>query len=153
MPPKPEEPTPEPKRIRSKSELKAEPKPSLHIDLQTHLISSKSDVESVVESNKLVPSEYQSDDENERTERHSLVEQLDSLDLLLQEERLRRKIAEEKLQTMKRSVSHLENALRQKEQEMKGYVIVSQESLDDMCASFDQLLELLTQVSKQQSKK
>lgn len=76
-----------------------------------------------------------------------LLEETKRADLLLIEERERREVAEMNLQSTQNDVAKLECALKKKETETRGYLLVSQQSLDEICFSFDRLLELLESVA------
>ncbi|XP_026824222.1 centrosomal protein of 78 kDa-like [Ooceraea biroi] len=78
-----------------------------------------------------------------RAEREHLLEEVKRTDLLLVEERARREIAEMKLRSAQGNVIELEYALKNKENETNGYLLVSQQFLDEICLSFDRLLKLL----------
>lgn len=76
-----------------------------------------------------------------------LLEDIKRTDLLLVEERERREIAEMNLRSAHNDLAKLECALRKKENETRGYLLVSQQSLNEICSSFDRLLELLESVA------
>lgn len=78
-----------------------------------------------------------------QAEHDRLLEETKQTDLLLVEERARREAAEINLQSAQNDVAKLECALKKKENETRGYLLVSQQSLNEICLSFDQLLELL----------
>lgn len=81
-----------------------------------------------------------------RAERERLLEEVKRADLLLVEERARREIVEMKLRSVRDNMAELENALKKKENETSGYLLVSQQSLNEICLSFDRLLELLENI-------
>nr|XP_012147887.1 PREDICTED: centrosomal protein of 78 kDa [Megachile rotundata] len=83
-----------------------------------------------------------------KSEHYRLLEDLKQSTSLLTEERKRREVAEEELQTMKNNLMELENALREKEKETNGFLLLSQQSLDEICNSFDRLLEMVDSVTK-----
>nr|XP_034172610.1 centrosomal protein of 78 kDa-like [Osmia lignaria] len=83
-----------------------------------------------------------------KSEHYRLLEELKNSSVLLTEERKRREAAEEELQAMKSNLIELENTLKDKENETNGFVLLSQQSLDDICTSFDRLLEMLDSVTK-----
>ncbi|TGZ45960.1 uncharacterized protein [Temnothorax longispinosus] len=76
-----------------------------------------------------------------------LLEETKRTDLLLVEERERREAAEMNLRSAQNDVAKLECALKIKENETRGYLLVSKQSLDEICLSFDRLLELLENVT------
>ncbi|CAL7945950.1 unnamed protein product [Xylocopa violacea] len=80
-----------------------------------------------------------------------LVENARRSSLLLAEERERREAAEEQLQAMKNNLAELENSLKEKERETSGFLLLSQQSLDEICNSFDRLLDMLDSVTKNSS--
>ncbi|CAB0037269.1 unnamed protein product [Trichogramma brassicae] len=63
--------------------------------------------------------------------------------LALAEERARREFAESKLRAAKCSVAELEEELRQRELQSRGYLLISQKSMEEICASFTKLLDML----------
>ncbi|XP_076177678.1 uncharacterized protein LOC143151984 [Ptiloglossa arizonensis] len=83
-----------------------------------------------------------------KAEHHRLLEETARSGVLLAVERDRREEAETKLQAMRNNLTELENALREKEQETSGYLLLSQQSLDEICSSFDRLLEMLDSVTR-----
>lgn len=86
-----------------------------------------------------------------RAEHERLLEETKRNHLLLSEERLRRETAETKLRSLKNNLSELEKALKEKERESRGFLLVSQNSLDEICSSFDNLLEMLDSVTRNPS--
>ncbi|XP_076751241.1 uncharacterized protein LOC143423641 [Xylocopa sonorina] len=83
-----------------------------------------------------------------KTDHDRLVEDARRSGLLLAEERERREAAEEQLRTMKNNLAELEDALKEKERETSGFLLLSQQSLDEICNSFDRLLDMLDSVTK-----
>lgn len=85
----------------------------------------------------------------EAQEEHDrLLEKTKQTDLLLVEERARREAAEINLQSAQSDVAKLECSLKKKESETRGYLLVSQQSLNEICLSFIRLLELLENAGK-----
>lgn len=82
-----------------------------------------------------------------RVQHDRLLEEVKRTDLLLVEERGRREIAETNLRSAQDDVANLECALKKKENETRGYLLVSQQSLNEIYSSFDRLLELLENVA------
>lgn len=82
-----------------------------------------------------------------RVEHDRLLEEIKRTDLLLIEEQERREAAEMNLRSAQNDMAELECALKKKENETKGYLLVSQQSLNEICLSFDRLLELLENVA------
>lgn len=86
-----------------------------------------------------------------QAEHSRLLEETKRTDLQLIEERERREAAEMNLRSAQNNMAKLEYALKKKENETKGYLLVSQQSLDEICLSFDRLLELLENVTRKYS--
>lgn len=86
-----------------------------------------------------------------RAEHERLLEETNRSGLLLAEEREQREAAEEQLNAMKSSLTELENALREKEEKTNGYLLLSQQSFEEICSSFDRLLSMLDTVTKNSS--
>ncbi|KOC61184.1 Centrosomal protein of 78 kDa [Habropoda laboriosa] len=86
-----------------------------------------------------------------QAEHDRLLEETRRSGLLLIEERGRREAAEDQLQSMKTNLVELENALKEKEQETSGFLLLSQQSLDEICNSFDRLLDMLDSATKNPS--
>lgn len=86
-----------------------------------------------------------------KTEHDRLLDESRRSGVLLSEERGRREAAEEQLNTMKNNLMELENALKEKEQETSGFLLLRQQSLEEICNSFDRLLEMLDRVTKSPS--
>ncbi|KYQ50418.1 Centrosomal protein of 78 kDa, partial [Trachymyrmex zeteki] len=82
-----------------------------------------------------------------QAEHDRLLKETKRTDLLLVEERARREAAEVNLRSAQDNLVKLECALQKKENETRGYLLVSQQSLDEICLSFDRLLELLENVA------
>ncbi|XP_012524569.1 protein Cep78 homolog [Monomorium pharaonis] len=81
-----------------------------------------------------------------QAEHDRLLEETKRIDILLVEEQTRRKTVEINLRSAQNDIAKLEGALKKKENETKGYLLVSQQSLNEICLSFDRLLELLENV-------
>ena len=86
-----------------------------------------------------------------RAEHDRLLEETSRSGLLLAEEREQREAAEEQLNAMKSNLTELENALREKEEKTNGYLLLSQQSFEEICSSFDRLLSMLDTVTKNSS--
>ncbi|XP_043506335.1 centrosomal protein of 78 kDa-like [Frieseomelitta varia] len=86
-----------------------------------------------------------------RAEHDRLLEEISRSGLLLAEEREQREAAEEQLNAMKSNLTELENALREKEEKTNGYLLLSQQSFEEICSSFDRLLSMLDTVTKNSS--
>ena len=86
-----------------------------------------------------------------RAEHDRLLEETSRSGLLLAEERERREAAEKQLNAMKSNLAELENALREKEEKTNGYLLLSQQSFEEICSSFDRLLSMLDIVAKNSS--
>ncbi|KAK1120629.1 hypothetical protein K0M31_012236 [Melipona bicolor] len=86
-----------------------------------------------------------------RAEHDRLLEETSRSGLLLAEERERREAAEDQLNAMKSNLTELENALREKEEKTNGYLLLSQQSFEEICSSFDRLLSMLDTVTKNSS--
>ncbi|KAK2584595.1 hypothetical protein KPH14_006953 [Odynerus spinipes] len=151
----------------SKDDAPTEPakKPSLHLDLQSRIkpimeptssrdenqpsvrSSSKIDLQSKNEEKKKVV-EITKELMHARTNHDRLLEESKRQDMLLAREKARREIAENKLRTLSSDLVDLENVLREKERETDGFLLVSQRSLNDICTSFDRLVELLESLTR-----
>lgn len=83
-----------------------------------------------------------------QAEHDRLLEETKRIDLLLNEERACREAAEANLRSAQNDIATLENVLKKKEIEIGGYLLISQQSLDEICLSFDRLLDLLEDVAK-----
>ncbi|CAK9830757.1 Centrosomal protein of 78 kDa [Anthophora retusa] len=83
-----------------------------------------------------------------QAEHDRLLEEARQSGSLLLEERGRREAAEDQLQSMKNNLMELETALKEKEQETNGFLLLSQQSLDEICNSFDRLLDMLDSVTQ-----
>ncbi|XP_076658314.1 uncharacterized protein LOC143362219 [Halictus rubicundus] len=83
-----------------------------------------------------------------KMEHERLVEETRQSGLLLEEERDRREEAEAKLNEMKKNLAQLENALKEKEQETNGSMTLSQQSMDEICGTFQRLMNVLDSVTK-----
>ncbi|XP_012059455.1 PREDICTED: protein Cep78 homolog [Atta cephalotes] len=86
-----------------------------------------------------------------QAEHDRLLKETKRIDLLLAEERARREAAEMNLQSAQDNLIKLECALKKKENETRGYLLVSEQSLNEICLSFDRLLELLENVTDKYS--
>lgn len=83
-----------------------------------------------------------------QAEHDRLLEEIKRVDLLLIEERACRETAEANLRSAQNDIAVLENDLKKKEIETSGCLLISQQSLDEICLSFDRLLDLLENVGK-----
>lgn len=83
-----------------------------------------------------------------RMEHDRLMEESRRAGTLLAEEKCRRESAETKLELMKRDLADLEGTLRETESETRGFLLISQRSLDDMAESFDRVLEMLDHLAR-----
>jgi len=86
-----------------------------------------------------------------QAEHDRLLKETKRINLLLAEERARREAAEMNLQSAQDNLVKLECALKKKENETRGYLLVSEQSLNEICLSFDRLLELLENVTDKYS--
>ncbi|XP_072754207.1 uncharacterized protein [Anoplolepis gracilipes] len=84
-----------------------------------------------------------------QAEHTRLLEEIKRVDLLLIEERGCREATEANLRSAENNIAMLENVLKNKEIETNGCLLISQQSLDEICLSFDRLLDLLENVTKQ----
>lgn len=78
-----------------------------------------------------------------RAEHDRLLEQTKCADLLLLKEQSRREAAETNLRSTQSDMAELESVLQRKQNERRGSLLVSQQSFDEICRSFDWLLEML----------
>ncbi|XP_068993859.1 centrosomal protein of 78 kDa [Neodiprion pinetum] len=165
-------PTPSPAKPGDTERLKIvenpeHPRASLHLDLRADLCRSSNagggnpesgrDGENFVEERPeyMVKNEASPQVDEifrqliEAKARHEqLFEETKRNDLLLAEEKLRREIAEAKLRALNENLADLEATLKTKEEETRGYLLISQQSLDEICLTFDRLLEMLDSVTK-----
>ncbi|KAI4483020.1 hypothetical protein M0804_008075 [Polistes exclamans] len=145
-------------------------KPSLHLDLQSRIKPTNVEMTTTTtnsldtsESNVRFSSRNKLEKINEdreqilimtrelmlaRTTNDHLLEENKRQDLLVARERAKREIAETKLRVMSTDLADLENILREKDRETDGFLLVSQRSLNDICASFDRLVELLESLTR-----
>lgn len=129
---------------------------SLHIDLRPGIeaenIVEDSDRESIKDSSSAVGTlkveEVLRQLIEAKAQHEQLLEETKRTGLLLEEEKLRREKAEAKLTAMKENLADLETALKTKEEETRGYILVSQQSLDDICTAFDRLIEMLDTLAR-----
>uniref|UniRef100_A0A0C9R3E2 Cep78 protein n=1 Tax=Fopius arisanus TaxID=64838 RepID=A0A0C9R3E2_9HYME len=143
-------------------------KPLLHLDLQTQIKSTMDEGQSTMDYGKsTIDYEKSTTDEREEQTNESqdyrkeksveleellepLTESEDSakamyerLEVQLKEERARREVAEMKLRMVRGDLEDLENVLKSKEKATRGYLLISQKSLDEIAKSFEELLEML----------
>ncbi|KAF7400901.1 hypothetical protein HZH66_006085 [Vespula vulgaris] len=140
-------------------------KPSLHLDLQSRIkpivetTNSLEVSESSVRYSEKIDLEKKNEEREEitammrelmlaRTTNNHLLEESKRQDLLIAHEKAKREIAETKLRAMSGDLADLENILREKDRETDGFLLVSQRSLNDICASFDRLVELLESLTR-----
>lgn len=81
--------------------------------------------------------------EEARREYQFLLKRTKENEILLLKERIRRETTEKNLLSLQNNITELENVLRKKKEETHGYLLVSQNSLNEICSSFDSLIELL----------
>ncbi|XP_025156521.1 protein Cep78 homolog [Harpegnathos saltator] len=74
-----------------------------------------------------------------------LMEETKRVDLLLLKEQSRRETAETNLRSVQSNMAELEDAL-QRNYETKGFLLVSQQSFDEICLSFNRLFDMLENV-------
>ena len=137
------------------------PKISLHLDLQSQIqsVSDTSQCEDPpppedkalmetepIREQDVTPQKHQ-DMVREllelREDRDRLLEESRSRELILAEERARREFAEAKLRSAKCDLTELEEVMRQRDRDSRGYLLVSQKSLEEICRSFARLLDML----------
>ena len=155
--------------VREEEPAKTQVRPSLHVDLQSQIhdivsdLADPQDLESKMTSNQeterrsFLTREAHSIEQlntvlqqlsQARMEQDRLIEETKRTDSLLAEEKVRRESAESKLRNMKQNLSDLEAALKEKERETRGFLLVSQRSLHDIATSFDRLLGMLDAVTR-----
>lgn len=83
-----------------------------------------------------------------QAEHDRLLKEVKRVDLLLVKERACREAAEANLRSAQTDIAVLENVLKKKEIETSDCLLISQQSLDEICLSFDRLLDLLENVAK-----
>ncbi|XP_031837427.1 uncharacterized protein LOC116429095 [Nomia melanderi] len=88
-----------------------------------------------------------------KAEHERLLEETRHSDLLLAEERNRREEAETKLNAMKKDFIQLENALKDKEKETSGLLLIRQQSMEEISSCFERLLKILDSVTNNPSRK
>lgn len=81
--------------------------------------------------------------EEARREHQLLLERAKQNEILLIKERIRRETTDKKLRTLQNNYYELEWTLKKKEEEKRGYFLISQNSLNEICSSFDSLMEIL----------
>ncbi|XP_015181436.1 PREDICTED: protein Cep78 homolog [Polistes dominula] len=150
-------------------------KPSLHLDLQSRikptnvetttnsLVMSESNVRfssrNKFDTSTRIDLEKKNEDREQiikmtkelmlaRATHDYLLEKSKRQDLLVAQEKAKREIAETKLRGMSTDLADLENILREKDRETDGFLLVSQRSLNDICVSFDRLVELLESLTR-----
>lgn len=84
-----------------------------------------------------------------RKERDRLVEETRHNEHLLAEERARREFAEAKLRSTKSDLCDLEDVMRRRDRDSRGYLLISQKSMQELCLSFHRLLEMIDQPSSE----
>lgn len=115
----------------------------MQIDVQEIIVKENSD-----NSKEKNLEEMRKELEEAQREHEVLLERTKQNEILLIKERIRRETTETKLRSLKNDLTELENALKEKEEETRGYLLVSQNSLNEICSSFDSLLEMLESTSK-----
>ncbi|XP_078048604.1 uncharacterized protein LOC144475987 [Augochlora pura] len=88
-----------------------------------------------------------------KAEHERLLEETKRSGLLLVEERDRREEAEFELNAMKKTLVQLEIALKEKEQETCGSTMLSQQSMEEICGTFQRLFNVRDSVTKNPNKK
>ncbi|XP_034934468.1 centrosomal protein of 78 kDa [Chelonus insularis] len=78
-----------------------------------------------------------------KMEKNKLLKNTQKIQVELEEERTRRQTIETKLWTMKKDLADLENAFKAKEMETRGFLRTSQQSFDNISASFEKLSEII----------
>lgn len=150
------------------------PKVSLHLDLQSHirslsnertpraLVPSENKPKSgsvsarALEESHLWPSESESLKVEQvirelleiRAERDRLVEDIRRRELILAEERARREFTEAKFRSAKCDLAELEEVIRQRERDSRGYLLINQKSMEEICLSFARLLDMLEDTAR-----
>ncbi|XP_020295536.1 centrosomal protein of 78 kDa-like [Pseudomyrmex gracilis] len=157
-------------RPRTMDTIQPTSKISLHLDLQSHIqstnhashenavqYSTETSLKSLDSSKVDVGTQSQHDESEEihnileqltkaQEEQDKLLEKTKYTDRMLIEERTRRETAEINLRLAQNNIVEMENALTKKENETRDYLLISQQSLNEICLSFDRLLQLLENV-------
>lgn len=158
-------------RPRTMDSIQPTSKISLHLDLQSHIqsttnhvshknamqYSTETSLKSLDSSKVDVGTQSQHDDSEEihnilrqltkaQEEHDKLLEKTKCIDRMLIEERTRREHAEINLRSAQNDIVEMENALKKKESETRDYLLISQQSLNEISLSFDCLLQLLENV-------
>ncbi|XP_063990547.1 centrosomal protein of 78 kDa [Diachasmimorpha longicaudata] len=127
-------------------------KPVLHLDLQTQIKSTIDEVEGTTiedesegyreetkeQLEELLEHLAKTDDSEEK-----LTHNMKQVEAQLMEEKARREVAEMKLRLMRRDLEDLESSLKAKEIATRGYLLISQKSVDEIARSFEELLKML----------
>uniref|UniRef100_A0A6V7M231 Centrosomal protein of 78 kDa n=1 Tax=Bracon brevicornis TaxID=1563983 RepID=A0A6V7M231_9HYME len=120
-------------------------KPILHLDLQTQFNSIFNDNNNDVDESITDITTHDVEESSIELERLTTTSQMCQMECELQEEKSRREFAENKLNLMKRELEDLESVIKTKEIETRGYLLISQKSLDEMTQSFEELIKMLEQ--------
>ncbi|XP_028982352.1 centrosomal protein of 78 kDa [Diachasma alloeum] len=127
-------------------------KPLLHLDLQTQIKSTMDEVEGTTIEDESEGYREEKSAELEELLAHlaktegseeKMMNEMKQMEVQLKEERARREVAEMKLRLMRRDLEDLENSLKAKEIATRGYLLISQKSLDEIAKSFEELLRML----------
>lgn len=78
-----------------------------------------------------------------RADRDRLAEDIRRRELILAEERARREFTEAKFRSAKCDLAELEEIIRQRERDSRGYLLINQKSMEEICLSFARLLDML----------
>lgn len=119
-------------------------RPSLHVDLQSHLYKSSENIIDIPEEKKLVEKEVMTEAPaateelliRMKFEYDNLLEQTRKKDLLLNEKKdfcSRCEKVEEKFRELENNVRGLEDALKNKERESRGFQLMERQTLDEIC--------------------
>ncbi|XP_048513405.1 centrosomal protein of 78 kDa [Athalia rosae] len=132
------------------------PRISLHVDLRAKIedVAGHDDEENVAD--EIPPCDPKIEElvsrlNEAKMRQDQLLEENKRGDRLLAEEKVRRETAEAKLRSVNENLAELEAALKSKEKETRGYILISQQSVDEICDTFDRLLGMLDSVTRNPS--
>jgi hypothetical protein len=83
-----------------------------------------------------------------RKERDRLEKEIQRNNLELAEERASREFAEQKLESVKCDLLGVKETLKQRDRDSRGYFLMSQKSMDEICQAFGRLMYMLEETSR-----
>ncbi|KAG7201946.1 hypothetical protein KM043_004651 [Ampulex compressa] len=165
------------RRVRDPAQTKPKSRMSLHLDLQSQIRpvigdrlgqeasrverigALKSEAKRADVGTQIVENRESGEESNDlrdilsrleetRREYVSLLEESKRSNVALAEEQARRERAEENLRILKENLAKLEDVSRDKDAESRGFLLLSQESVEEICVSFDRLLKMLENATR-----